>query len=345
MSKKDDYIEPLGPAIQGAQMEKKFKEFDRAMKKEWGPRDKRFFIFLGITVIIGAATIILNNPLVLQIGAPIIGIFGGGLILSDSIKETRKVNKMMEERDNRLNPFNDSSKGEGNQNNNIMKLPIELQQEETKTPDEILKEGFEPRKPTSDYYSDVTKKYIEKIEQAEREQTPPAISLVGKNNNQNRAVPQPSEKKPSKYELALEMQQKRKQIHIVGENEAATKSESIKESTMHQIQSDIATYQILYNLPKLCISNEEWYAFFEHTYKLLCQHGVQDKYMELIQAVNRMALADVLVNKLPGIYLGNYIDNLDVFTICTPISNRDVKELQKKLKKCISSAEIIKFHK
>ena len=344
MSKKNDYIEPLDPAIQAAQMEQKFQEFDRAMKKEWGPRDKRFFIFLGITVIIGVATIILNNPLVLQIGAPIIGIFGGGLILSDSIKETRKVNKMMEERHNRLNPFNNSSKGEGNQNNNIMKLPIEFQQEETRTPDEILKEGFEPGNPTS-YYSDVTKKHIEKIKQDERAQTPPAISVVGKDNNPNKVVPQPPKNKPSKYELALEMQKKRTQIHIVEENEAATNSESIKESTMHQIQSDIATYQILYNLPKLCISNEEWYAFFEHTYKLLCQHGVQDKYMELIKAVNRMALADVLVNNLPGIYLGNYIDNLNVFTICKPISNRDVEELQKKIKKCIPSAEIIKFHK
>ena len=58
-----------------------------------------------------------------------------------------------------------------------------------------------------------------------------------------------------------------------------------------------------------------------------------------------MALADVLVNEVPGIYLGNYIDNLDVLTNCTPISDKEVKELQKTLKKCISSAEIIKFHK
>lgn len=82
------------------------------------------------------------------------------------------------------------------------------------------------------------------------------------------------------------------------------------EDVMDILVSDLEIYNILYKMPQLSISNDEWDLFFDTTYEYYKSHNLDEFYFTDMVDLNRFAIAKSLVYEQESISLDTYISSL-----------------------------------
>lgn len=116
-----------------------------------------------------------------------------------------------------------------------------------------------------------------------------------------------------KYKLALAKQQEKDKSHIkVVRNESMVEEEKIltKEEVMENLAMDIDTYYYVYQLPPFKVKNKHWDILIDKTYNLFLEKGLIKDYDEVIAHINRLVLAEALVEHKESIGIEDYINNL-----------------------------------
>ena len=140
-----------------------------------------------------------------------------------------------------------------------------------------------------------------------------------------------------RYREAVARQNQTPNLEIV----SSPKKGLNKEETMAQLVSDIYnTYCVIYNIPPLEISNQQWDTYFDILYDYFTQKGIENQFYETMSSVLSFILSSSLVHHDREITIQTFIDGLENL-IYSKIDKNDILMLQNKIRESLSRATII----
>ncbi len=121
-----------------------------------------------------------------------------------------------------------------------------------------------------------------------------------------------------------------------------------KDDIINLIFNQIDACYKAYQIPQLKITNEQWNSFFDISYELFFQKGIEDKYYNSISSIIRLTFAKAMFAKKESInfddlisnlyYINNHFTNLD-------ISEKEILETEKNILTQVSKSKIIHLDK
>lgn len=151
-----------------------------------------------------------------------------------------------------------------------------------------------------------------------------------------------------KYKEILKKQQEEKKpyIKLIRDESDLEELENIltKEEVMEGLTTDLDVYYYAYQLPPFKVKNKEWNILFDKTYNLCLKKGLVKDYDTIIAQINRLVLAEALVEKKENIQIEDYIDNLYYLRLYG-IKPKECLLVQKEIFEEINKCEIIDLEK
>lgn len=121
-----------------------------------------------------------------------------------------------------------------------------------------------------------------------------------------------------------------------------------KDDIINLIFNQIDACYKAYQIPQLKITNEQWNSFFDISYELFFQKGIEDKYYNSISSIIRLTFAKAMFAKKESINFDDLISNLyyinNHFTNLN-ISEKEILETEKNILTQVSKSKIIHLDK
>lgn len=144
----------------------------------------------------------------------------------------------------------------------------------------------------------------------------------------------------------MESEDERKFREVYQKQQNIIKNSNIlnKTQTMEQLIYEMDIIYDAYDLPELTINNKEWDIYFNKTYRLFINNGIEDKFYEYMRASIRFILAKSLVNNNYDINKNDFIEGLDYLKVYDDIKLDDINNLKKELNIILKNNKIIEFN-